>query len=130
MTHHDNLKAAVAVVEIVLVSFLAVPAVAHLVSRTKRLKARGYGTITGFYEDLDGEATEKSTHEYSDLPPRTAAWLSASLGLAAATVAAVLSQKTDSVNEAGSDFLRFFKRWLDVIVWVSTVSSSPTHSAG
>ncbi|KAF3768887.1 P-loop containing nucleoside triphosphate hydrolase protein [Cryphonectria parasitica EP155] len=118
MTDHDDLKAAVVGLEVVLVAILTVPAAAHLVARTKLLKASGYGTVTGFYEDRDGEATEESTLGYSDLPSRAAAWLSSTLGLAAAIVAAVLVQKTDSSEEVGSALSAFLSTWADGLCWL------------
>lgn len=120
MQHHDLTTAAAAGVEALLVAMLAVPAVAHLVTKTRLFKARnGYGTLSGFYEDADGEATEKSTQAYSDLPSRVAAWLSSSLGLAAAIVAAVLFKDSGSSSESISAVSRFFVVWSDVVAWVS-----------
>jgi hypothetical protein len=118
MTVHNDLKAAVAGVQVVLLAALTVPAAVHLGARTRLRKARGYSTVTGFYQDLDGEATEKSTQAYSDVPSRVAAWLSSTLGLAAAIVAAVVSQHhTESPARTGS-----WDTWTDVIAWVGTLT--------
>ncbi|CAN8099007.1 unnamed protein product [Discula destructiva] len=115
MNSHDLETAVAAGVEALLVAILAVPAVAHLASRTRLFKARdGYESISGFYEDGDGEATEKSTLEYSDLPSRVAAWLSASLGLAAAIVAGVMAQHVTPSASAASEF---FITWSDTVSW-------------
>lgn len=120
MKNHVMKTAAAAGVEALLVAVLAIPAVAHLVTKTRLFKARnGYGTLSGFYEDGDGEATEKSTQEYSDLPSRVAAWLSSSLGLAAAIVAAVLSPETGSASETTSAASHLIIIWSDVVAWVS-----------
>ncbi|PSR99426.1 hypothetical protein BD289DRAFT_424221 [Coniella lustricola] len=118
MPAHDDLRAVVAGVQVVLVAALTVPTAVHLVVRTRRLKARGYDTLTGFYQDLDGEATEESTQAYSDLPSRVVAWLSSTLGLAAAIVAAVLlQQQIDSPAGTNSGLLAFLGSWADVIAW-------------
>lgn len=123
MKDHVMKTAAAAGVEALLVAVLAIPAVAHLITKTRLFKARnGYGTLSGFYEDGDGEATEKSTQEYSDLPSRVAAWLSSSLGLAAAIVAAVLSQESGSASETTSAASRLIIVWSDVVAWVSPSS--------
>lgn len=123
MKDHVMKTAAAAGVEALLVAVLATPAVAHLITKTRLFKARnGYGTLSGFYEDGDGEATEKSTEEYSDLPSRVAAWLSSSLGLAAAIVAAVLSQESGSALETTSAASRLIIVWSDVVAWVSPSS--------
>lgn len=123
MKDHVMKTAAAAGVEALLVAVLAIPAVAHLITKTRLFKARhGYGTLSGFYEDGDGEATEKSTQEYSDLPSRVAAWLSSSLGLAAAIVAAVLSQESGSASETTSAASRLIILWSDVVAWVSPSS--------
>lgn len=123
MHDYDTKTAAAAGVEALLVAILAVPAIAHLVTKTRLYKARnGYGTLSGFYEDGDGEATEKSTQEYSDLPSRVAAWLSSSLGLAAAIVAAVLFQDSGPSSETTSAASRVIIVWSDVIAWVSPTS--------
>lgn len=119
MTDHGDLKAAAAGAEALLVAILTVPAVTHLVTKARLLKANGYGTISGFYEDSDGEATEESTQKYSDLPSRVTAWLSSSLGLAASIVAAVLAHDADSSAGAGSSASRFLNLWADVAAWVS-----------
>lgn len=118
MTGHDDLKAVAAGGEALLVAILTIPAVVHFFARTRLLKANGYTTISGFYEDRDGEATEKSTHEYSDLLPRVGAWLSSALGLGASIVAGVLSQHEVS----SSGVLGFSSRWADVVAWVSTTN--------
>lgn len=126
MKDHDLNTAAAAGVEALLVAILAVPAVAHLVTRTRLYKARhGYETFSGFYEDGDGEATEKSTQEYSDLPSRVAAWLSSSLGLAAAIVAAVLFQDSGPSSETTSAASHLLIVWSDVVAWVSPMSCLP-----
>lgn len=115
MKGREDVEAVVAGVDALLIAILTVPAVFCLVARTRLYKADGYGSISGFYEDEDGEATEKSTQEYSDLAPRIAAWLSSALGLGAAIAAGVLSQHGDS--QPG--FLGFLSGWADVIAWVS-----------
>lgn len=126
MKDHDLKTAAAAGVEALLVAILALPAVAHLVTTTRLYKARnGYGTLSGFYEDGDGEATEKSTHEYSDLPSRVAAWLSSSLGLAAAIVAAVLAHDSGPSSETTSAAIRLTIVWADVVAWVSRTHRIP-----
>lgn len=124
------MTAVAAGVEALLVAVLAVPAIAHLTTKSRLFKARdGYETISGFYEDGDGEATEKSTQEYSDLPSRVAAWLSSSLGLAAAIVAAVLFQNAAPSSEAASAASRFFIIWSDVISWVGP-AAFPLYASG
>lgn len=126
MQDHVVKTAAAAGVEALLVAVLAIPAVVHLVTKTRLFKARnGYGTLSGFYEDGDGEATEKSTQEYSDLPSRVAAWLSSSLGLAAAIVAAVAFQESGSASETTSPASRLIIVWADVVAWVSPSTSRP-----
>lgn len=117
MTRHDDLKAAAAGGEALLVALLSIPAVVHFLAKARPFKADGYATISGFYEDRDGESTEKSTHEYSDILPRVGAWLSSALGLAASIVAGVLYHHGGS----SSGFLYFMSRWADVIAWVSSV---------
>lgn len=120
MNDHVMKTAVAAGVEALLVAVLAIPALAHLVTKTRLFKARnGYGTLSGFYEDGDGEATERSTQEYSDLPSRVAAWLSSSLGLAAAIVAAVSSQESGSASATKSAASRLIIVWSDVVAWVS-----------
>lgn len=114
---HDGLEAAAAGGEAVLVVLLSIPAVAHFFAKARPFKANGYTTISGFYEDRDGEATEESTHEYSDLLPRVGSWLSSALGLAASIVAGVLYHHGGSSSEV----LDFMSRWADVIAWVSAV---------
>ena len=121
MTRHDDLKAAAAGGEALLVALLSIPAVVHFFAKARSFKANGYTTISGFYEDHDGEATEKSTHEYSDLLPRVGAWLSSALGLAASIVAGVLYHHGGS----SSGLLEFLNRWADVIAWVSTADPGP-----
>lgn len=122
MTGREDVEAVVAGVDALLVAALTVPTVFHFVARTRLFKANGYGSVSGFYEDQDGEATEKSTQEYSDLAPRVAAWLSSALGLGAAIVAGVLHQ--DGVSRPG--FLDFLSGWADVIAWVSLTVSGYT----
>ncbi|ROW01700.1 hypothetical protein VSDG_01987 [Cytospora chrysosperma] len=109
----DDVEAVLAGVDALLVAILSVPAVFHLVARARLYKANGYGSISGFYEDEDGEATEKSTQEYSDLAPRVGAWLSSALGLGAAIAAGVLSQN----GASHSGLLAFLSGWADVIAW-------------
>lgn len=122
---HELKTAAAAGVEALLVAILAVPAVAHFATKTRLFKARsGYESVSGFYEDGDGEATEESTQQYTDLPSRVAAWLSSSLGLAAAIAAAVLSQDAAPSSGAASSASRFFILWSDVIAWVSLAPRS------
>lgn len=116
----DDVEAVLAGVDALLVAILSVPAVFHLVARARLYKANGYGSISGFYEDEDGEATEKSTQEYSDLAPRVGAWLSSALGLGAAIAAGVLSQN----GASHSGLLAFLSGWADVIAWVSSGSIS------
>lgn len=115
MTDHDDLKAAAAGAEAILVAVLTIPTVTHLVASTGLFRHSGYRSVPGFYEDDDGEATESSIHEYSDLPSRIAAWLSSSLGLAASIAAAVLPQHA----RHDSSLPRFLCTWADVIAWVS-----------
>ena len=122
MTRQDALKAVAAGAEALLVALLSIPAVVHFFAKTSLFKANGYATISGFYEDRDGEATEKSTHEYSDILPRVGAWLSSALGLGASIVAGVLYHHGGSP----SGFLYFLSRWADVIAWVSTIDLWPT----
>ncbi|KAG6362037.1 hypothetical protein INS49_010266 [Diaporthe citri] len=112
-TRHDDLKAAAAGGEALLVALLSIPVVVHFFAKARLFKSNGYTTISGFYEDRDGEATEKSTHEYSDLLPRVGAWLSSALGLAASIVAGVLYHHGGS----SSGFLNFLSRWADVTAW-------------
>lgn len=121
MPDREYVEAVVAGVEALLVAILTVPAVSHLVARAGLYKANGYGSISGFYEDEDGEATEKSTLDYSDLAPRTAAWLGATLGLGASIAAGVLSQHGHSHLHSG--FLGFLSGWADVVAWVSLAVS-------
>lgn len=114
--------AAAAGVEAALVAILAAPTAVHLATKARLFKARdGYESISGFYEDGDGEATEESTHEYSDLSSRAAAWISASIGLSAAIAAAVLSRDTAPSSAAASAAARFFITCSDVVAWVSVV---------
>lgn len=115
MKGREDVEAVVAGIDALLVAVLTVPTAFHFVARTRLFKANGYGSISGFYEDEDGEATEKSTQDYSDLAPRVAAWLSSALGLGAAIVAGVLYQ----YGESRSGFLGFLSGWADVIAWVS-----------
>lgn len=122
MKGREDVEAVVAGVDALLVAVLTVPAVFHFVAKTRLFKAHGYGSISGFYEDKDGEATEKSTQEYSDLPPRVAAWLSSALGLGAAVVAGVLLED----GESHPGFLGFLCGWEDVIAWVSPTRSGST----
>lgn len=118
MTRQDDLKAAAAAAgEALLVALLSIPAVVHFFARARLFRARGYTTVSGFYEDQDGEATEKSTREYSDLLPRVGSWLSSALGLAASAVAGVFYQRGGS----SSGLLGFMSRWAHVVAWVSTV---------
>lgn len=117
MTHHDDLKAVAAGGEALLVALLSIPAVVHFSAKARLFRANGYTSISGFYEDRDGEASEKSTHEYSDLLPRVGAWLSSALGLAASIVAGVLYHHVGS----SSGLLEFLSRWADVVAWVSTI---------
>lgn len=117
--------AAAAGVEAVLVAVLAIPTVVRLATKTRLFKARdGYESLSGFYEDGDGEATEESTQDYSDLPSRVAAWLSVSLGLAAAIAATVLSHEPAS-SPAAASASHFFITWSDVIAWVSVAVCVP-----
>ncbi|KAK2610560.1 hypothetical protein N8I77_003979 [Diaporthe amygdali] len=113
MSGHDDLKAVVAGGEALLVAILTIPAVVHYFAKARLFKANGYTTISGFYEDRDGEATEKSTQEYSDLLPRVGAWLSSALGLGASIVAGVLFHH--DVSSPG--VLKFSRRWADVFAW-------------
>lgn len=122
MTDHDPRQAAAAGAEVLLVAILTVPAVSHLATRTKLFKPRGYETVSGFYEDEDGEATEKSTLEYSDLPSRAAAWLSSAIGLAASIATGVLAHEAGSSRYPVSAVVNFLDNWADVIAWVSSVS--------
>lgn len=122
MTGREDVEAVVAGVDALLVAVLTVPTVFHFAARTRLFKANGYGSVSGFYEDEDGEATEKSTQDYSDWAPRVAAWLSSALGLGAAIVAGVLHQGGDS--RSGS--LGFLSGWADVIAWVSLAVSGYT----
>lgn len=115
MTDQNDLTAAAAGVEAALVAILTVPALIHFTTKTTLFKANAYGTISGFYEDVDGEATDESTQQYSDLPSRVTALLSSSLGLAASIVAGVLLQDAHE----GSGTSQFFNTWMDVISWVS-----------
>lgn len=126
MNDHELKKtAAAAGVEVVLVAILALPAVTHFATKTRLFKPRnGYESISGFHEDDDGEATEESTQKYSDLPSRVAAWLSSSLGLAAAITAAILSQDAAPSSVASSAASRFCILWSDVIAWVGSASIS------
>lgn len=117
MPHHDTAHAAVAGLEALSVAALSVPTLIHLVTRSRAFKVR-YETVSGFYEDDDGEATEKSTLEYTDWPSRVAAWLSSALGLAAAITAGITSQTTNH-TDTGPAALLFLTRWADVIAWVS-----------
>ena len=114
MTGREDVEAVAAGVDALLVAILTVPALSHFVARAKLYRSRNYDTVSGFYEDADGEATEKSTQEYSDLAPRVAAWLSSALGLGASIAAGVLSQH----GNARSGFLGFLSGWADVIAWV------------
>lgn len=117
MSGHDDLKAVVAGGEALLVAILTIPAVVHFFAKARLFKANGYTTISGFYEDHDGEATEKSTQEYSDLLPRVGAWLSSALGLGASIVAGVLFHH--DVSSPGVP--EFSRRWADVFAWVSNI---------
>lgn len=123
MTDHGDLKAAAAGVQALLVAILTVPSITHLVTKARLLRPNGYGTISGFYEDLDGEATEESTQKYSDLPSRVTAWLSSSLGLAASIVAAVLAHDARSPAGTASSVSGFLSLWADVVAWVSPGST-------
>lgn len=120
MTNHDDLKAAAAAAaEAILVAVLTIPAVTHFAANTRLFRPGSYGTISGFYEDDDGEATEASTRECSDLPSRIAAWLSSSLGLAASIAAALVSHDV----QHASSLSRFLCTWADVLAWVSLLAS-------
>lgn len=118
MPDHGDLEAAAAATAALLAALLTVPTVAHFAATTSLFRAHGYGTISGYYEDDDGEATEASTRAYSDLPSRVAAWLSSSLGLAASIAAAVLSRNTGDA----ATMSRILTRWADVVAWVSLKS--------
>lgn len=121
MPDHDTAKALVAGAAALKVAVLSAPALVHLATRSRAAKVR-YDTISGFYQDDDGEATEKSMLEYDDWPSRVAAWLSSALGLAAAIAAAVTSsQPTNEIDGSGTGaaVLLFSTRWADVIAWVS-----------
>lgn len=118
MTAHDVLHATAAGVGLLLIAIFTIPTLIHLItSRARLLKANGYATISGFYEDGDGEATEESTKAYSDFPPRVAAWLSSALGLAASIAAGVLSRDTDTSNSSSSPLLSILGLWSDVAAW-------------
>lgn len=117
MTRHDDLKAGAAAAEALLVALLSIPAVIHFFARARLFRARGYTAVSGLYEDRDGEATEASTHEYSDLLPRVGSWLSSALGMAASIVAGILYQRGGS----SSGLPGFMSRWADVVAWVSTI---------
>lgn len=121
---HDAWKAVAAGAEAVLVAALTVPALLHFAASKRLFGASGYGSIPGFYEDDDGEATEASTLEYSDLPYRVGAWLGSSLGLASSIAAAVLSQ--DVRQPLGLTSL--LCRWADVVAWVSLFASTRAGS--
>lgn len=117
--HGDTLHLAVAGAGVVIVVGLSVPSLIELSKRTKLFKSNGYGTVSGFYEDQDGEATEESTQNYSDTWPRVLAWLSATLGLAASIVAGVLANETDSFVSAAASFQSILSSWSDLAAWVS-----------
>lgn len=119
MPDHDTAKALVAGIEALIVTVLSAPTLVYLVTRSRVFKVR-YQTISGFYEDDDGEATETSMLEYNDWPSRVAAWLSSTLGLAAAITAAITSQSTNEMDgtDTGAAVLVFLTRWADVIAWV------------
>lgn len=120
MTDHEHLTAVAAGAEAAVVAILTVPALARFVAKTRLFKPNAYGTISGFYEDVDGEATDESTRQYSDLPSRVAAWLASSLGLAASIVTAVLAQDAHK----GSRSSQLFNTWADVFSWVSSSQAS------
>lgn len=130
MPDHDTAKAVVAGIEAVSVAALSAPALVNLVTRSRAFKVR-YETVSGLYEDNDGEATEKSTLEYTDWPSRVAAWLSSALGLAAAITAAITSSQTTTGahtdTDAGTAVLLFLTRWADVIAWVSELIYNSPH---
>lgn len=115
MPDHDTARAVVAGVEALFLAVLSVPSLVHLVTKRRLFKVR-YETLSGFYEDHDGEATEQSMLEYTDWPSRVAAWLSSALGLAAAVAAGVTFTGTDT--NTGAAVLLFLTRWADVIAWV------------
>lgn len=115
MLDHDTVKAVVAAGEALCVAVLSVPALIHLITRSRAFKVR-YETPSGFYQDSDGEATEQSMLEYTDWPSRVAAWLSSGLGLAAAITAGVTDPYADTVSQTA--VLLFWSRWADVIAWV------------
>lgn len=120
MPDHATVEAVLAGVEVLIVAALSVPSITHLVTKTTIFNIR-YETVASFYEDDDGEATEKSTQEYTDLPSRVAAWISSTLGLAASIVAGTLSQRAQYHAGSGSGLLHFLNLWADVIIWVSLV---------
>jgi hypothetical protein len=117
MRHHDNLNGAAAVGGALLVALLSIPAIVHFFAKARLFRAGGSTTVSGFYEDRDGEATEKSTQEYSDLLPRVGSWLSSALGLAASIVEAVLYHH----GASSSGILDLLSRWADVAAWVSSI---------
>lgn len=119
MRDHDTAKAVVAGVEALFITVLSVPSLVHLVTKSRLFKVR-YDTLSGFYEDNDGEATEKSMLEYTDWPSRVAAWLSSALGLAAAIASGITFTDTDTDTDTDTAVvLLFLTRWADVIAWVS-----------
>ena len=117
--HGDNLHLAVAGAGVVIVAVLSAPSFVELSKESKLFKSNGYGTVSGFYEDEDGEATEESTQSYSDTWPRVLAWLSATLGLAASVVAGILANETDSFVSAAASFQSIVNSWSDLAAWVS-----------
>ncbi|KAJ9157202.1 ATP-dependent bile acid permease [Pleurostoma richardsiae] len=115
----DILQAAAAGAGVCLVVGLTVPSAVNALRRRRAYKSRGYDSVSGFYEDEDGEATEKSTLDYSDARPRVAAWLSATVGLAAAVAAGVLANQRATLSSAAvSVVLSLLCSWSDVLAWL------------
>ena len=80
-----------AIVCLILVSILSIPATWQVVNRFRPGPKKDYQSVPEKYEDEDGEATEESEAAYSDFVQRLALILLSVVGLVDSLVLAVLA---------------------------------------
>lgn len=123
MADSGLLDTIVAALGIAIIAFLAGPGVLNVFSKSAMSGASAPEDPGKFYEDQDGEATEKSVRDYSDIIPRIAVWVSATAGFGAAIALGVVCGNA-GFSAAKPHGLSVFNAWADTIAWVRILGSS------
>jgi ABC-type multidrug transport system fused ATPase/permease subunit len=100
-----------AIVCLILVSILSIPAICEVVNRFRPGAKKDYQSVPEKYEDEDGEATEESQAAYSDSIQRLALILLSSVGLLDSLALAVLATARVYLKLSTEQWIQF-ATWL------------------